>query len=94
MEGTPDQDGTQRSREAFTSGLGGHHILRPVPTSQKETYGQGTKQLEGSLEEREDERGDRDRGVRGSIASASWEENAHARSSESRETRRVESSAG
>jgi len=49
-----------------------------------------TKQLEGSFEEREDEKDDRDRGVRGSIASAPWEENAHAPYSERRETRRDE----
>jgi len=35
IEGIPDQDGAQRSREAFTSGLGGHRILRPLPTFQK-----------------------------------------------------------
>jgi hypothetical protein len=41
MEGIPGHHGAKRSRAAFTSGLDGHRILRPVATSQKETYGQG-----------------------------------------------------
>jgi hypothetical protein len=54
-------------------------ILRPVPTLQKRTYGESL-QLSRSRERREDEKtGDYDRGVRGSIASTPWEENAHAR---------------
>jgi hypothetical protein len=56
IEGILDHHGAQRSREAFTSGLGGHRILRPLPTFQKKTQGQGKKQLEGSLERREDEK--------------------------------------
>jgi hypothetical protein len=42
-------------------------------------------QLEGNQERREGEtRDDRDRGVRGSIASAPWEENAHVRDSKNK----------
>jgi hypothetical protein len=87
MEGIPDHHGARRSRGALTNGLGGHRILatranlpkgdaRPQSSSRETSRGARVK------------RGGRDRGVRGSIASASWEHNAHAPYSKNRKIRR------
>jgi len=58
-------------------------ILRPVYEAKSKVHGQHAAPSKGG--EAEDEREDRDRGVRGSIASAPWEENAHAHDSLTRE---------
>jgi hypothetical protein len=95
IEGIPDQKrGAAFTRGVYEWSRRSSASSDPYQPSQKEDVGPGHKQLEGSLERREDvNHGGRDRGVRGSIASASWEENAHARYSERRETRRAEFSA-
>jgi hypothetical protein len=85
MEGIPDHHGAIRSRGALTSGLGGHRILATRANLPKGD----TRRQRSSRETTRGARGrdGRDRGVRGSIASASWEDNAHAYIS-SRETLR------
>jgi len=84
IEGILDHHGVFRSREAFTGGLGS---LTHPPTRVPRPKAEGTarkKQLSRRWERREDGRSERDKGVRGSVASAPWEENAHAHD-ESRE---------
>jgi len=78
MEDIPDHHEASFSREGVTGGLGVLRILRPGRNLSKGGR-PATLQHTRRRVRREGERGDRDRDVRGSIASAPWEENAHAR---------------
>jgi len=65
------------SRGGVKGGLGGPRIVRPVPTSPKERRA-ARKSSSGEARRGVTVNAVRDRGVRGSIARVSWEENAHA----------------
>jgi len=80
MEGTPDH----HEASAFTGRRRRWSRLTPHPPTRTNPPKVGravNQQLARRRERREGERGVRDRGVRGSVASAPWEENAHARDS-------------
>jgi len=71
-EGIPVITKRRLSREGADDDLGSLDILRPVPTLRREER-TVRLQLLRRRERREDEKRDRDRGVRGSVASAPWE---------------------
>jgi len=76
-EGIPDHHEAFRSREALTAGLGAKaHPPTRVPRPKAEEHGDGAAL--SKAREAEGETSERDRDVRGSIASAPWDENAHA----------------
>lgn len=76
-EGTPVIPKRRLSRDGVDGDLGGFDVLRPVPNLRRAGR---TARLQRSRRRarREDEGRDRDTGVRGSVASAPWEDNAHA----------------
>jgi hypothetical protein len=77
-EGIPDHTRRRPSRDGDSGGLGRLHIFRPVRTNQKKDVRPACSSCEGGRGAKMKRRAC-DRGVRGSIASAPWEENAHAR---------------